>query len=544
FVFDEGRINVKNTGSSVFMGNGAGNSDDLTSNMNVFVGDESGYSNTTGSKNTSTGYRSLHENLSGNKSTAFGFNTLFSNTTGHSSVAVGASALYKNTVKSNLVAIGDSALFNNGTGATIWWESSGNTAIGSKTLFSNTRGYRNTAIGFKALYSNTTGNLNTANGYEAMYSNTTGYKNTVNGYEAMYSNTTGYQNTANGYYAMFSNTSGYRNSANGYNSLYYNTTGSNNTANGSYALYNNTTGTYNAAVGLSSSEQNLSGIKNTSVGCFALSVNETGNNNTAVGYDANVVSSNLHYATALGSEAYVNQSNSLVLGGTDTAYVRVGIGTGTPGSLLDVVSQSSTNADVRILSPDSYKSSLKLFEQGNYGYELQYDGNVDKLFLWSRTFVNNEGIRMTWLKNGNVGIGTQTPSYRLQVGEAGDGSQARANAWNTFSDRRWKTNITKIDNPITKLQNINGYYYNWKSSKDKSRQVGVIAQEVESVLPEIVSTDENGYKSLDYSKLTPLLIEAVKQQQKTITELQQKLQEMETLKQRLDKIEKLISGKQ
>ncbi|MFK5855155.1 MAG: tail fiber domain-containing protein [Bacteroidota bacterium] len=90
----------------------------------------------------------------------------------------------------------------------------------------------------------------------------------------------------------------------------------------------------------------------------------------------------------------------------------------------------------------------------------------------------------------------------------------------------WKTNIIVIDNPIEKLESINGYYYNWKKGKDESLQVGVIEQEVEEVLPEIVSTDD-GYKSVDYSKLTPLLIEAVKQQQQTIKSLIERIEVLE-----------------
>lgn len=144
---------------------------------------------------------------------------------------------------------------------------------------------------------------------------------------------------------------------------------------------------------------------------------------------------------------------------------------------------------------------------------------------------------MTWLKDGKVGIGTTSPSYLLEVGASGDGTAARANSWQTFSDRRWKTNIAVIDSPLEKLENINGYYYNWKDGKDKSTQVGVIAQEVEEVLPEIVSTDDDGYKSVDYSKLAPLLIEAIKEQQRTIDELKNV---NETLQNKLDLFEQRL----
>ena len=131
--------------------------------------------------------------------------------------------------------------------------------------------------------------------------------------------------------------------------------------------------------------------------------------------------------------------------------------------------------------------------------------------------------RARMLDNGNFGIGTTTPGYKLQVGNNGDGSSARANSWNTFSDKRWKTKIELISNALEKLDQINGYTYKWKVGTDTTPQVGVIAQEIELVLPEAVKTDAEGYKSVDYGKLSALLIEAVKEQQTIITSLENKI---------------------
>ncbi|MFA5872287.1 MAG: tail fiber domain-containing protein [Parcubacteria group bacterium] len=122
------------------------------------------------------------------------------------------------------------------------------------------------------------------------------------------------------------------------------------------------------------------------------------------------------------------------------------------------------------------------------------------------------------LVEGSVGIGTSTPGYALQIGTAGDGTEARANAWNSLSDARLKTNLATVSDPLEKIQSLTGYYYDWKSGIDHSKQFGLLAQDVESVLPEIVSTDSQGYKSLDYGKLTPLLVEGIKQQQGEISQ--------------------------
>ncbi len=539
---DNGRINILNTGQSVFIGEGAGNSDDLSNNYNVFTGYHAGYSNTIGNKNVASGYKALYSNTTSGTNSAFGYKALFANVYNGKNTAIGCESLFFNLA-------------------------SDNTATGYRSLYSNLDGYNNSAFGSKALSANTSGSGNTACGSKASTSNTSGYANSAFGYRSLDNNQTGYQNTAIGAWAL-QNTNGSYNTAMGCSSAFQNYTGSRNTSVGNYSLYSNYSGNRNTAIGNSALKLNqygsylvavgdsalynngdgsnsTLGLYNTAVGAQSLITNTTGNYNTSLGYNTDVLSSGLNYTTALGANAHVAVSNALVLGGTGDAYVKVGIGTVAPYYLLDVVSPPSSDATIRVLSDDAHKSSLKLFESGNYGYEFQYNGNDDKLYLWSRNFSGNEGIRMTWLKNGNVGIGTETPSYRLQIGNAGDGSQARANAWNTFSDKRWKTNIVLIDNPLKKLQSINGYYYKWKNGTDQSTQVGVIAQEVEKVLPEIVSTDNEGYKSVDYSKLTPLLIEAVKQQQKTISEqnkqilqLQKKIAEIDAIKHDLETLKK------
>jgi hypothetical protein len=96
------------------------------------------------------------------------------------------------------------------------------------------------------------------------------------------------------------------------------------------------------------------------------------------------------------------------------------------------------------------------------------------------------------------------------------------------SDRRLKDNIVNIENPIEKVQKLNGVTWDWNDNADELQKstptVGVIAQEVEEVLPQLVNTRDNGYKAVDYAKLTGLLIEAIKDQQKQIDELKSRLQ--------------------
>ncbi|MEZ4463072.1 MAG: tail fiber domain-containing protein [bacterium] len=119
--------------------------------------------------------------------------------------------------------------------------------------------------------------------------------------------------------------------------------------------------------------------------------------------------------------------------------------------------------------------------------------------------------------DGTVGIGVDAPGAAFQVGSDGDGTAALANAWNTFSDARLKTDIQPIEDPLEKVMNLGGYTYHWK--KGGERQVGVLAQEVQAVLPELVHADSRGVLTVAYGPLAAVLIEAVKSQQATIEDL-------------------------
>ena len=100
------------------------------------------------------------------------------------------------------------------------------------------------------------------------------------------------------------------------------------------------------------------------------------------------------------------------------------------------------------------------------------------------------------------------------------------------SDKRLKKYIKNIKNPLDKISKINGVTFEWKKTDDKMKKevhsfegndVGVLAQEIEEVLPEVVVTRDSGYKAVRYEKIIPLLIEAIKDQQKQIDELKSKL---------------------
>jgi hypothetical protein len=120
-----------------------------------------------------------------------------------------------------------------------------------------------------------------------------------------------------------------------------------------------------------------------------------------------------------------------------------------------------------------------------------------------------------------VGIGTTTPSNILTIAQ-GAGHPV-SDGWETFSSRRWKTNIHTLHGALGKVEQLRGVSYDLKESG--KHEVGVIAEEVGAVVPEIVSWEKNGKdaQGVDYSRLTALLIEATKEQQTLIHKQQDQI---------------------
>jgi len=181
-------------------------------------------------------------------------------------------------------------------------------------------------------------------------------------------------------------------------------------------------------------------------------------------------------------------------------------------------------------------------------FKIANGGSWNNLSAGARLTINNS--------NGYVGIGTSTPGANLEINGPGSNTlRIRATgspnywdifqnyagadnaftylynggvvakvlttgAWQQLSDSDLKENISPLENPIEKIKAISGIKFTWKNTElSADEQVGVLAQEVEQVLPQAVSTNDEGNKMISYASLIPLLIEAVKEQQKTIEAL-------------------------
>lgn len=117
-----------------------------------------------------------------------------------------------------------------------------------------------------------------------------------------------------------------------------------------------------------------------------------------------------------------------------------------------------------------------------------------------------------------------------------------SNAFACNSDSRYKTNIKSLNQSLDKVLALEGVNYTWNQEKfphmgfSSDKQIGLIAQDVEKVFPELVETDEQGYKSVDYVSLTAVLIEAIKEQQETINTLAEKVNRITELENKIASI--------
>ncbi|MFQ5500370.1 MAG: tail fiber domain-containing protein, partial [Candidatus Zixiibacteriota bacterium] len=236
----------------------------------------------------------------------------------------------------------------------------------------------------------------------------------------------------------------------------------------------------------------------------------TGNYSFAAGFGAKAI----HDGTFVWADSHdavpfsSSGSNQFLI----SAAGGVGINTNTPNGML-TIKASGTQAGIHFNGGAQDVTWMQ-------GQRLQFG-------TWN-------GITFTEMMQidavGYVGIGTPTPSEKLHV----VGNICYTGSISACSDRRYKQDIRTIEGALDKVSRIRGVRFSWKRQQfnkmsfPDGSDVGVIAQEVEQVLPEIVSTNEDGYKSVDYTKLTPLLIEAMKEQQQTIADLQQRLSKLES----------------
>jgi hypothetical protein len=517
------------------------------------------------------GVQKPDNNLVGNYSASFGLATASgeysfaanaADATGNSATAFG------NQTKAsgfNATAIGYSTIASGSV----------STAIGSNN---KAAGNTSTAIGFDNLiegeYAIGLGRSNSVTGNSAT---ALGYGNVASGMNAVAignanyaigssSSAMGVQTTASG---SNSTTSGQETQATGPNAT---ASGKNTIASGPIST---TMGSYTKATGIVATAMGTGttamGTGSTAIGGNTLAAGDyslaAGSFTKATGYESAAFGAysiaNGTLSTAIGDELIANGYASLVIGTYNDTVVasqfswqnntplfiignglfsrhnalvvqadgKMGLGINTPAATLDV---KKTGADALVYFRGTQHYAHFMFGANEDTY-IRGGLSSSKVVIGD---LNNEVI---------VGIGGSLPGDKFTVNGNTRiiGNLCYTGAITACSDVRYKTNFSSLKNPIQKIQQLHAIYYNWKQGDfpqmgfTGERQLGLSAQEVEKILPEIVQTNALGYKSVDYSRLTPLLIEGAKMQQQQIVQLQR---ENSDLKTRLDKLEQRLSN--
>jgi len=417
-------------------------------------------------------------------------------------------------IGSNLFAWGSYSLANAflGFAGNASMTGSYNTATGAYALYSNTTAGDNTANGYVALYSNTTGGANTAIGALALTNNQSGGGNTASGYASLYANTTGSSNTAAGYEALENNTTGSYNTASGELALRLNTVANDNVAVGYQALYSNVgdsnyDGWYNTAVGTGAlySNNDTSGAggwaqQNTAIGYHSLYSNVYGAWSTAVGYMA-ASASNTYSNTAVGASAMLNTTS----GGSNTA---IGAGalsyntTGQTNTAIGASALSGSNGDYNIAI--GVQAGV-LLTYGSDNIDIGNPGTATDESDTIRIGANQKATYIAGIYNANVG------GNYVYVNSKGQLSSLS-------SSRRFKQGIVDLGDTTNVVMRLRPVRFRYKSQGNEGpEQYGLIAEEVNEVVPEMVGRGPDGkIDSVHYDKLNILLLNEVQKQHRLL----------------------------
>jgi Chaperone of endosialidase len=317
-------------------------------------------------------------------------------------------------------------------------------------------------------------------------------QNTAVGSYALVGNSGGTYNAAVGYQALFSNTTGAENSAAGYQALFSNTTGSRNNATGEGALYRNTTANDNNAMGISALHSNSAGSLNNAMGNFALEFNTTGNNNNAIGYGS--LLSNTTGSDNDGQGYFSLEKNT-------AGNLNIGVGYKAGSNLTT----GSNNIDI-----------------GNAG--IAAESNIIRIGTpgtQSATFV--AAIAGTNISGGTAVMVSAT-------GQLGVVS----------SSKRYKEDIQPMGEVSERLYQLHPVTFHYKQPNpdgSKPIEVGLVAEDVAEILPELVVYNSDGQPdSVAYHLLPTLLLNELQKEHQLVLA---QARELTAVKSRLDEIDTL-----
>ncbi len=346
--------------------------------------------------------------------------------------------------------------------------------IGYESGSNITSGIYNSFFGYRAGVNNTTGNSNIFIGNETGFSNIGGNWNIFLGNSVGWSNTTGYSNVILGDGAGEYNTEGAKNVILGDWAGRNNSTGSFNVFVGENSGYTNSEGISNVFMGKGSGYSNDDGSYNVFLGTLTGYNNTVGNGNVFLGQEAGELNTEGNFNVAIGTQAgYNNQT------GENNVFIGFKAGLNEPGSNKLYIDNAGNNTQSAFI--------YGIFDE-NY---LSFNSTVD---VWENIWVNGTVYELNNLK-------TDTKSSNQLTGVLG------------------------------KLGTLISYQYEVipleKGSRQAGTQIGLDPGQVESYFPYLVNVSRTGQKGINYSRLTVVLLQAVKEQQAIIEEQEARLNELE-----------------
>ncbi len=177
------------------------------------------------------------------------------------------------------------------------------------------------------------------------------------------------------------------------------------------------------------------------------------------------------------------------------------------------------------------------------GEKVREDREIGNKTEHALSIKTDDEARIRITAAGKVGIGiTEDEDIHesLTLPSSPTRGAAKAHTWKTYSSAEFKENVREINNALETVKKLKGVKYNWISDEPTKDEIGFIAEDVNIVLPEVVTLEdgETGEKkevSMDYSRLTSVLVEAVKEQDATITGQTKNIEEL------TDKIESILN---